>query len=124
MKKYIHVTKEVRQELAKVFKVGDRAVWNALNYDKERGETERAKRIRTFALQKGGIVMVTKPEVETLHDSDDYMRQYFPNGVELEFSKKDDAGCDVLYKGEVVRHYDNVMVSDIAAIQKYASELR
>lgn len=31
MKKYIHVTKEVRQELAEVFKVGDRAVWNALS---------------------------------------------------------------------------------------------
>ena len=30
MKKYIHVTKEVRQELAKVFKVGDRTVRNAL----------------------------------------------------------------------------------------------
>ena len=34
MKKYIHVTKEVRQELAEVFKVGDRAVWNALSFDK------------------------------------------------------------------------------------------
>ena len=37
MKKYIHVTKEVRQELAKVFKVGDRTVRNALLFDKERG---------------------------------------------------------------------------------------
>lgn len=124
MKRYIHVTKEVRQELAKVFNVGDRVVWNALNFDKERGDTDRAKRIRLFAIQKGGIVMVVTPEVETLHDSDDYMRQYFPNGVELEFSKKDDAGCDVLYKGVVVRHYDNVMVRDIPAIQKYASELK
>ena len=51
MKKYIHVTKEIRQELAEVIKVGDRAVWNALSFDKERGETDRAKRIRMFALQ-------------------------------------------------------------------------
>ena len=50
MKRFINVTKEVRQELAKVFNVGDRAVWNALSYDKERGETDRAKRIRMLHL--------------------------------------------------------------------------
>ena len=125
MKKYIHVTKEVRQELAEVFKVGDRAVWNALSFDKERGETDRAKRIRMFALQKGGIVMVVSPEMETLHDSDDYMRQYLPNDVMLEFSKKkEDAGCYVYHKGVKVRHYDKVMVSDIPEIQKWAATLR
>lgn len=125
MKKYIHVTKEVRQELAEVFKVCDRAVWNALSFDKERGETDRAKRIRKFALQKGGIVMVVSPEMETLHDSDDYMRQYLPNDVMLEFSKKkEDAGCYVYHKGVIVRHYDKVMVSDIPTIQNYARNLK
>lgn len=125
MKRFINVTKEVRQELAKVFNVGDRAVWNALSYDKERGETDRAKRIRKFALQKGGIVRVVSPELETLHDSDDYMRQYLPNDVMLEFSKKkEDAGCEVYHKGVKVRHYDKVMVSDIPEIQNWAATLR
>ena len=125
MKKYIHVTKEVRQELAEVFKVGDRAVWNALSFDKERGETDRAKRIRMFALQKGGIVMVVSPEMETLHDSDDYMRQYLPNGVLLEFEKEaGNGGCNVYLKGDMVRRYDNVQVRDIPAIQNWAATLR
>ena len=124
MKRFINVTKEVRQELARVFNVGDRAVWNALSFDKDRGETDRAKRIRMFALQKGGIVMVVCPEMGMLHDSDNYMRKYLPNDVLLEFSKKDDAGCDVYHKGVKVRHYDNVMVSDIPEIQNWAATLR
>lgn len=87
MKKYIHVTKEVRQELAKVFKVGDRTVRNALLFDKDRGDTDCAKRIRMFALQKGGIVMAVVPEVEVLYDYDGMISQYFPNGAKLETDK-------------------------------------
>ena len=84
MKKYIHVTKEVRQELAKVFNVGDRTVRNALLFDKDRGDTDCAKRIRMFALQKGGIVMAVVPEVEVLYDYDGMISQYFPNGAKLD----------------------------------------
>lgn len=105
-------------------KVTERMVYYALRFEGERGNTDLARKIRRLAMERGGIIMVVTPEVETLHDSDEYMRQYFPNGVELEFAKKGDASCDVLYKGKVVRHYDNVMVRDIPAIQKYASELR
>lgn len=105
-------------------KVTERMVYYALRFEGERGNTDLARKIRRLAMERGGIIMVVTPEVETLHDSDEYMRQYFPNGVELEFAKKGDAACDVLYKGKVVRHYDNVMVRDIPAIQKYASELR
>lgn len=35
-----------------------------------------AKKIRSLALQRGGIVMVEAPEMDTLHDADGYMRQY------------------------------------------------
>ena len=42
----------------------------------------------------------------------------------LEFSKKEDAGCDVYHKGVKVRHYDKVMVSDIPEIQNWAATLR
>lgn len=80
MEKYIHVTKDVRLYLAKTFNVSDKTVWNALNFDKKRGETDCAKRIRKFALQKGGIVMVVVPEVEVLYDYDGVISQYFPNG--------------------------------------------
>ena len=124
MKRYIHIMKADREFIMSAFGVTGKTVQNALRFDEERGNTDLAKRIRKLAMDRGGIVMTVSPEVETLHDSDGYMRQYFPNGAELEFSKKEDCGCDVLHKGKVVRHYDRVMLSDIAAIQEYASGLR
>lgn len=124
MEKYIHTQKADREFLMKAFGVTAKTVFNALHFDEQRGHTDLAKKIRKIAMDRGGIVMTVSPEVETLHDSDGYMRQYFPNGAEVEFSKKEDCGCDVLHKGKVVRHYDRVMLSDIAAIQEYASQLR
>lgn len=120
MKKYILVTKEVRLKLMAIFGVGDRVVWNALNFDKERGMTDMAKRIRECAKKNGGIVMNELPEVETLHDADGYMRQYFPNGAMLECNKKD-GHVDLLYKGRKVTAFDDVKISQLEAIQHLAS---
>lgn len=122
MKRYIHVTKEVRQELAKVFNVGDRAVWNALNFDKERGETDRAKRIRTFAIQKGGIVMIVVPEVEVLYDYDGMISQYFPNGAKIE-TDKNTGNTELFYKGKCVARWDNIKLREMDEIQSLASQL-
>jgi len=77
MKKYIHVTKEDRAFLVKVFGVTPKMVQCALHYDVRRGGSELAKKIRKCALERGGTVMAVSPEVETLHDADGYMRQYF-----------------------------------------------
>ena len=124
MEKYIHTQKADREFLMKAFGVTAKTVFNALHFDEQRGHTDLAKKIRKIAMDRGGIVMTVSPEVETLHDSDGYMRQYLPNGVLLEFSKMDDAGCDVFHNGELVRHYDRVMVSDILGIQNWAATLR
>lgn len=122
MKKYIHVTKEVRQELAKVFKVGDRTVRNALLFDKDRGDTDCAKRIRMFALQKGGIVMAVVPEVEVLYDYDGMISQYFPNGAKLE-THKSTGNTELFYKGECVSRWDNIKLRDMDNIQQLAAQL-
>lgn len=119
MKKYIHVTKEVRQELAKVFKVGDRTVRNALLFDKERGDTDCAKRIRMFALQKGGIMMTVVPEVEVLYDYDGMISQYFPNGAKIEIDKNT-GDTDLFYKGERVARWENIKMSEMDGIQRLA----
>lgn len=119
MKKYIHVTKEVRQELAKVFKVGDRTVRNALLFDKERGDTDCAKRIRMFALQKGGIMMTVVPEVEVLYDYDGMISQYFPNGAKIE-TDKNTGDTDLFYKGERVDRWENIKMSEMDGIQRLA----
>ena len=122
MKKYIHIQKSDREFIAKAFKVSKRTVYNAIHFEDMNEGNDLARKIRTLALERGGIVMVEAPELETLHDADDYMRQYIGD-VLLEFSKTEPV-CDVYKKGVKVRHFDNVMTSDIRGIQDWASGLR
>lgn len=122
MEKYIHVTKEVRLCLAKTFNVSDKTVRNALSFDKKRGETDCAKRIRKFALQKGGIVMVVAPEVEVLYDYDGVINQYFPNGAKLE-SDKNTGDTELFYKGERVARWENIKLRDMDTIQQMVARL-
>lgn len=123
MEKYIAVTKEDREFLARAFKASDRTVAYALQFDGKRGNSDKAKRIRKAAVERGGVVMVAVPEMETMYDRDGYMRQYLPNGAMLEFNMEDDSG-DVWFKGERVQHYESVRISDIKDIQRWATALK
>ena len=120
MKRYIHVTKEVREFLAKVFKVTDRTVWYAITFEKD---NQLHRKIQMLAIKKGGILMNELPALETFHDHDNYMRQYLPNGAVLEFNKNNGDG-DVYIHGKCVRHYENLFWSDIEGIQNWAMTLR
>lgn len=122
MEKYIHVTKDVRLYLAETFNVSDKTVRNALGFDKKRGDTDCAKRIRKFALQKGGIVMVVAPEVEVLYDYDGVINQYFPNGAKLE-SDKNTGDTELFYKGECVARWENIKLRDMDSIQQLVAGL-
>lgn len=123
MKKYIHITKEDRMFIMKALGVTERTVFNAIRFDSKRGDIELARKIRKLAMERGGIVMVEIPEIECLFDADGYMRQYLPNNTILEFSFEN-GGCDVFHKGEKVRHYENVVVSNIKNIQNWALALK
>ena len=123
MKKFIHITKEARMFILKALGVTERTVFNAIRFDSKRGDTELARKIRKLAMERGGIVMVEIPEIECLFDADGYMRQYLPNNTILEFSFEN-GGCDVFHKGEKVRHYENVVVSNIKNIQNWALALK
>ena len=123
MKKYIHITKEDRMFIMKALGVTERTVFIAIRFDSKRGDTELARKIRKLAMERGGIVMVEIPEIECLFDADGYMRQYLPNNTILEFSFEN-GGCDVFHKGEKVRHYENVVVSNIKNIQNWALALK
>lgn len=123
MKKYIHIKKEDREFIMRAFGISEKSVFNAIRFDDRRGGTDLAKKVRKLAMDRGGIVMVEVPEMETLHDADGYMRQYLPNNTLLEFSFED-GGCEVFHKGEKVRRYENVAVSDIKNIQSWALALR
>lgn len=116
MKKYIHVKKEDREFLAKVFGITPRMVFNAVHFE---SDSELARKVRKLAMDRGGIVMVEAPEAETLFDADGYMRQYLPGGVLLEF-KYSDNSCTVFVRGEERRRFDDVHVSDIPYIQEFA----
>lgn len=122
-KRYIHIMKEDREFIMKSLGVTERTVLNAIGFDEKRGNSDTAKRIRKLAMSRGGIVMVVNPEIETLFDADDYMRQYFPNGALIELDKKAGTG-DVLFKGERAGHYENVSLRDIEEIQAFASALK
>ena len=122
-KRYIHIMKEDREFIMKSLGVTERTVLNAIRFDEKRGNSDTAKRIRKLAMSRGGIVMVVNPEIETLFDADNYMRQYFPNGALIELDKKTGTG-DVLFKGERVGHYENVSLRDIEEIQAFASALK
>lgn len=122
-KRYIHIKKEDREFIMKALGVTERTVFNATRFDEKRGNTDIAKRIRKLALERGGIIMMVIPEMETLHDSDNYMRQYFPNGALLEISKVD-GDADIYYKGERVWHSEQVMISEINGLQERAMSLK
>ena len=122
-KRYIHIMKEDREFIMKSLGVTERTVLNAIRFDEKRGHTDLAKRIRKLAMSRGGIVMVVNPEIETLFDADNYMRQYFPNGALIELDKKAGTG-DVLFKGERAGHYEDVSLRDIEEIQAFASALK
>jgi hypothetical protein len=120
MKRYIEITKSVREDLRNIFNCTDMMILNALTFKRN---TELARKIRKVALDKNGILMTKLPSVETFHDNDNYMRQYIPNGAVLEFNKNTGEGV-VYFDGKAVRHYDDVSITDIELIQEYASTLK
>ena len=120
MRRYIHVTKETRDFLSKAFDIEPRTVYNALNFVKD---NDLAKRVRKLAYEKGGILMCEGLGIETLHDHDNVMRQYLPNGVLLEFDKNNGNG-DVYLRGKLVRHYESLLWSDIKDVQAFGLSLR
>lgn len=111
----------LRTKLMRIFKVGDRAVRNALDWS---SDSDLAKKIRYTAMQNGGVVIAPIKGMETFHDSDEdkMMRQYMPNGAVLELSKTTGEG-NVYFGGEVVAHYDKVQITQIESIQRYAAQL-
>lgn len=125
MKQYIHVTRETRQKLMKIFCCTERMVFYALQFDEKKGNSSMAKKIRKAAYESGGILMTESPALETLFDHDGYMRQYLPNGAVIELGKTPETkGGAVFFKGEKVKHFDEVMCDELKGIQDWAMTLR
>lgn len=119
MEKYIAVTKETRDFLIKAFRTNGVTVWRALTFAGRGGDSPLAARIRKAAYERGGILMAMAPAMETMHDHDGYMRQYFPNGVMMECNKLN-SHVDIIKDGDVVRSYDDVTIPQLYEIQAIA----
>lgn len=121
MRKYIHLMKADRDFIAKAFGVSARTVYNATHYEGCTAD-DTAKRIRKLAMERGGVVMVVVPEMETIHDADGYMRQVFPNGAMLEINKA--TGAVVLtLEGDKVTEFENVTIDRLQHLQTLAAAL-
>lgn len=121
MEGQIAVTKADREMLQKIFKVTERTVFKALSAEYGVNNTLH-RRIRKAALERGGQIMVTLREVETIHDAGGMMKQSFPNGAKLEISKLDGT-ARVIFKGKEVASFENVTVAQLYDIQNLAYHL-
>lgn len=83
-RRQIEVTKAVKDKIKAAFKCSDVTVYRALNYSTD---SYQSARIRKYALLNGGVLLLTTPAAETIHDADGFMRQYFGNGAMLEADK-------------------------------------
>lgn len=118
-RKQIEVSKQTREMLVKTFKTTSVSVWRALSF---RDNSPKSQRIRRAAEQNGGVLLMLSPAMETIHDADNFMRQYFPAGVMIE-ADKNTGHIDLLKNGQVVKSWDGVMFSEFPAIQQEAVKL-
>ena len=118
-RKQIEVSKQTREMLVKLFKTTSVSVWRALSF---RDNSPKSQRIRRAAEQNGGILLMLTPAMETIHDADSFMRQYFPAGVMIE-ADKSTGHIDLLKNGEVVKSWDGVKLSEFPTIQQEAVKL-
>lgn len=117
----IEVSKEVRDNIAKTFGVTGVMVSYALTYNKARGNSDLAKKIRKMAMENGGRRMAYWPECETIHNEvNGTMIQVFGNGAVLTIDKHTgDARVD--YKGKTMMKREDISVREIYIMQEYAA---
>ncbi len=126
MNKYISVSKEGIKALQRTFKVKgkeicERCVKNALAY---RTNNDLARKIRFAAIKHhGGCTYYNIPEGEFFFDSDSCARAVYSNGAEIYLDKQTGEGVIYDPKGKVVARYENVRVSQIGGMQRYAAQL-
>lgn len=124
MEKFITATKETREAITKAFRgISRQTLWRALHFEEMDKGTKTERKIRKMALERGGIVMVVSPEMETMHDADGCMRQYFPNGAMLEADKT--TGHVTVYDrdGNISLTAEHVLLSKLVEIQRHAKTL-
>lgn len=123
MRKYIKLQKKDKEFVLAAFGISEVMLSYALNFDKKRGHSELAKKIRTLALQRGGVLMNELPAFETIHDANGIMRQNFPNGARIEVDKNTGA-VKIFDKNEkFIRETKIVTFQQLYVEQEFAAGL-
>ncbi|MCM1310860.1 MAG: hypothetical protein NC301_07545 [Bacteroides sp.] len=118
-RKQIEVSKQTREMLVKLFKTTKVSVWRALAF---RDNSPKSQRIRKAAEQNGGLLLLLTPAMETMHDADGFIRQYFPNDVLIE-ADKNTGRVELLKRGQVVKAWEHVAITKFSEIHKEALAL-
>ena len=118
-RRQIEVSKQTREMLVKTFQTTAVSVWRALSF---RDDSPKSQRIRKVAYQNRGVLLMLTPAMETIHDADNFMRQYFPGDVLIE-ANKNNGHVELLKNGEVVKSWDNILFRPIEEIQQEAVKL-
>ena len=120
VRKQLEVTRQVRKEIKAAFKCSNMALWRALSFQ---NDTDMSRRIRQLAREKGGILLCLSPAVETLHDHEGCMRQYFGNGAMLG-ADKNTGMVQVFDKdGKVRRTVEGCTLMQLTELQEFANQL-
>ncbi len=123
--RYIDVTKENRERLARAFSCTGRFIVKALTYD---SDSELAERVRNTAIREyRGRKMIHVPECETFHDTTEdgrqIMRQEFDNGVTLRVDKQTGEAWMTDRRGEEIDRRSIVKFTDLANVQVMAANM-
>lgn len=111
----------LRMKLQEIFKVGDRAVRNALDWS---SDSELARKIRHTALLNGGVRLEPAKDDCVFHDADGTMRCYEENGAVCEFHRTD-CSVHIFFKGEEVATYASpITLEQIFEIRAEAAAMR
>lgn len=120
MKKQIFVDNENRAFLQKTFKCSKKHIWSALTFA---SNSDLARRIRTLALQRGGILSDGyMPKCETTHDTARMiMEQRFGSRVMIVADRRSGA-VKVVVDGKEREKYENLSIAEFMQLQ-YETEL-
>lgn len=124
-KRYIDATPEVKEKLAKVFKVTEKFIYLCLTYRKN---NETARKIRFTAVKNyGATPMAHYPLCETMHDTTEdgreIMRQEFDNGVTLRVDKRTGEAWLTGRKGDALGRWHDITIPKLSEIQVIAENI-
>lgn len=125
---FFEASADEKAYLAKIFKVSNVTVWQALSFKKN---NLIHRKIRKAAALRGNKLMISSPAPKAIvlsRNSEDTDKisfyQKFQNGASLEGSLSD--GIIALYddQGDLIKVWSDPKVSDLSKIQDYAANLK